>query len=98
MAEWSMFHKRGLISLGDVLQYIDNLEQRLAKAESKIPKWIPVSEALPPCFNSVLAIRKNCTGRPYYATMYRDNNWCDIVSTEFIDVTHWMPLPEVPES
>lgn len=76
---------------------IARFESQLAEAEVKIPRWIPVSERLPKPHNAVLAVRKNCTGRPYYATMYRDEKWSDIVSTEVIDVTHWMPLPEAPE-
>lgn len=50
MSEWPMFHKRGLISLGDTQQYINKLEQRLDEAESKIsefealPEWVKAGD------------------------------------------------------
>lgn len=70
-----------------------------------VQKWIPVSERLPENAKKVLALVKRLTGDGYYTMLLRynhkkrgffdyDSEWGD---RRINDVTHWMPLPELPK-
>jgi len=81
--------------------YSDNVDRVLEKLASEIvesisDKWISVDERLPRNKVCVFAVRKNCTGQPYYAA-FVDGQWKDLVSNTNIEVTHWMPLPDPPK-
>jgi len=64
-------------------------------------KWIKVSESLPENLSSVIGcFDQNKVGNFYYQEMdkkwYQDG-WGNELSRTF-DITHWMPLPNPPES
>lgn len=75
-------------SKGWWLAACDAKEER-ERLKEQIPKWIPVTERLPEKDQTVLA---------YCA----EDNFCYISrmhqSFEDYDVTHWIPLPQMPES
>ena len=77
---------------------IKELEQRLAEAEAKIPRWIPVGERLPE-HNQLIAIltehEKLCG--EFYLDRFVVRDFTG-VCFDASCVTHWMPLPEPPES
>lgn len=60
-------------------------------------KWIPVSERLPESGQHVLCVLKNggldiCQWCSFDKSWSNDHDWC-----QEKDVTHWMPLPELPK-
>lgn len=73
-------------------------EQRLAEAEAKIPRWIPVSDGLPKECHAVLICKDGDeTGYGYRL----NNDWYEeneLLAAYDITVTHWMPEPEPPAS
>ena len=76
-------------------------------AKSK-PKWIPVTERLPNCNGCYLVWRPHFfggeIGMPSICYFDGSNTWHDSYGVDFArilhpeDVTHWMPLPQPPES
>lgn len=73
-------------------------EQRLAEAEEKLPRWIPVSERLPKECHAVLICKDgNETSYGYRLSgdWYEENVR---LAAYDITVTHWMPLPEPPNN
>lgn len=71
--------------------------------KASVPKWIPVSEQLPPIDEEVLVFAYGNEIRvwvlekqyPYSADVYWE---CEEGYWEEVSVvTHWMPLPEPPE-
>ena len=64
---------------------------------NKVPKWIPVTERLPEDGTEVLAFNK--TGFAY-VDCWTDGKWKinSMVDEEHESVTHWMSLPQPPES
>ena len=85
---------------GKYVQFEDYeaLQQRLAAAEAKIPKWIPVSDSLPKECHAVLICKDGDeTGYGYRL----NNDWYEeneLLAAYNITVTHWMPLPEPPNN
>lgn len=64
----------------------------IRQLEAQVPRWIPVEERLPKKWMQVLAY----TSDGYRETMVYDGHWWwqrDVV----VNVTHWMPLPEMPK-
>lgn len=70
-----------------------------AVAEACTPKWIPVEEKLPDIDSLVLVIDAGSGSQttPEIGSIGGDTGvWrCDVCH---LVVTHWMPLPEPPES
>lgn len=75
----------------------DEYEMMKEHLESKIPRWIPVSEKLPEEWEYVLFAVPNQP--PYYKVVgYRmENVFRDHTHHCVKEVTHWMPLPKGPE-
>lgn len=77
---------------------VEELEQRLAAAEAKLPRWIPVGERLPE-HNQLIAMltehEKLCG--EFYLDRFVVRDFTG-VCFDASCVTHWMPLPEPPES
>ncbi|MBK8974137.1 MAG: DUF551 domain-containing protein [Hahellaceae bacterium] len=77
-------------------------EQRLAEAEAKIPRWIPVGQLLPQKNEFVLFIDgKDTLGgceKVYVDKIVDSGRGRDCLKNYLHNYTHWMPLPEVPES
>ena len=74
---------------------IELLNARIAELEAA-QRWIPVSERLPDAYEKVIALAKDCmnvdwvlpkelreVGKGAFARLY--------------NVTHWMPMPQLPE-
>jgi predicted nucleic-acid-binding Zn-ribbon protein len=74
-----------------------NLKERVAELEAA-QRWIPVSERLPLLrySNAVLVYTKS--GEIYSGLYLGNNEWTGLLH-DFREgeVTHWMPLPELPE-
>jgi hypothetical protein len=58
-----------------------------------VAKWIPVTERLPDCADTVLAVDRDGTmSTAYYVGYWHSGGYLDEDA-----VTHWMPLPEPPK-
>lgn len=85
----------------DALAYVQQLEQRLVEVNKTSPRWISVKDRLPE--NSLRALvrvihRYNHTdGYAEIAMSYFVNGRWEDIPPKYYDVTHWMPLPELPE-
>lgn len=74
----------------------------MIREDPAVNRWIPLTEMLPEKWKNVLVVL-NQNGYRYIdiAEMYEDASW--LVSGEFWYekndpiLTHWMPLPELPE-
>ena len=93
---------------GDLMASVLDMNKRILEleAENKVLKdktrWIPVSEKLPPEaeFHSsdYVLVYQNFQHQVEAYYDFTDNCWMDGFYREPIeDVTHWMPLPELPE-
>ena len=83
----------------DALDYIQELEKRVADLEAKVPKWVSVKDRLPEHVQGNYLI---LLGGEIYAAKWEYDEWnekyafridCQIVP----NVTHWMKVPEPPE-
>lgn len=83
----------------DALDYIQELEKRVADLEAKVPKWVSVKDALPEHVQGNYLI---LLGGEIYAAKWEYDEWnekyafridCQIVP----NVTHWMKVPEPTE-
>ena len=77
----------------------DLIEQQAAKIkelEEKIPRWIPVTEKIPPDQEEVLVQTRSKNGVRNVDSGY----WAidHFIHRGRAEVTHWMPLPEPPET
>ena len=84
---------------GDSLALIQQLE-------AQVPRWILVEERLPEAKLAVLGygIRSRRYGEqdPFPSahivyTRGEDEGWFTYWNSEYVKVTHWMPLPEPPK-
>ena len=75
----------------DFMRLVDIFKSRAERAEAELAtlkdkyRWIPVSEKLPKGNKRVIFV--NCEGKEY----------CGIHRDWYGFVTHWMPMPELPE-
>ena len=68
----------------DALAYINQLEAR-------VPKWISVKDRLPENYEPVIIFQDNCRNACYGWMI--DGRWS---VPKWVAVTHWMPLPKMP--
>lgn len=88
----------------EALEYIQQLEhhigeltEKVAQLEAAQPKWISVKERLPKELEVVLTyVRNNEVSCLYVSYMY-DGVWWRACKKICGKVTHWMPLPSMPE-
>ena len=81
-------------------------EERLTNCPlAEAPKWVPVTEQLPEYMENVLVTDGVFSGmgwRDYYdchGTKPREDYWiAPSTNVNELGITHWMPLPEPPES
>jgi hypothetical protein len=74
---------------------IEELEDELAEAQSKILRWIPVSERLPKDGENIIAFF-TILGEVGEATFNKRDGWFYTEHGAWA-ASHWMPLPEPPE-
>ena len=88
--------------------YIEGLAEALTNARELIgmtpppafPEWIPVKEKLPNLFKTVIIARAIVGGRGGRFDLAFNSGlvWVGTQQDiEYEDVTHWMPLPKLPE-
>ena len=65
-----------------------------SKADSQIPRWIPVSERLPEQYESVIVWTSD---RELGEAEYDGKRFYWTSDDNYTDVSHWMPLPEPPK-
>lgn len=76
----------------------DLIEEQAAKIkelEEKVPRWIPVTEKIPPDQEEVLVLTRSKNGvrnvdKGYWAIDH-------FIHRGRAEVTHWRPLPEAPK-
>lgn len=81
-----------------MMKAADLIEQqaaRIAELEAKVPRWIPVTEKIPPDQEEVLVLTRSKNGvrnvdKGYWAIDH-------FIHRGRAVVTHWMPLPGWPE-
>lgn len=77
---------------------IGELTEKVAQLEAAQPKWISVKEKLPENDDNYLVFTSD-RNDAVIATYYGDGEWLEYDLTNLIPlVTHWMPLPEPPET
>lgn len=90
---------------GDARAYIQQLEnhigeltENVAQLEAARPKWISVEDRLPENDDNYLVFTSDRNEKEI-ATYYGDGEWLthDLINLIPL-VTHWMPLPEPPET
>ena len=60
--------------------------------------WISVDDKLPVAFEThVLATNGREIRVVYRVPWFNKSEWFEKSSNEFLDVTHWMPLPNLPK-
>ena len=92
-------------ALKDAQKSIEVFGQANAALREKVPEWIPVSERLPEPEKMVLLIVSGKIKNISFVDAYdlgefdTDEGWILEMWPEWKDhkVTHWMPLPELPE-
>jgi len=66
----------------------------------KLCEWISVDDRLPECGNPKAINEKwlvvDSIGRRYITNIH-PGNWNKDIYGDFTDVTHWMPLPDLPK-
>ena len=75
---------------------VEQQAARIAELEAKVPRWIPVTEKIPPDQEEVLVLTRSKNGvrnvdKGYWAIDH-------FIHRGRAEVTHWMPLPEPPET
>ncbi|MBO7172347.1 MAG: DUF551 domain-containing protein [Bacteroidaceae bacterium] len=94
---------KGFKCLGLLMQ---DAVEALQQLEAKAPKWISVEERLPEAKLAVLAFGQryssyNKKGEPFPMTHVaytrgEGEGWFTYSNDDYVEVTHWMPLPEPP--
>lgn len=80
-----------LQAYADLYEYTSSLGLKLARSVLEAwPKWIPVSDRLPEPYQKVLCINKDAMAVGTYTKF----GW--IFPCRFDNVTHWLPLPRLP--
>lgn len=81
--------------LRTVADLIEQQAARIAELEAKVPRWIPVTEKIPPDQEEVLVLTRSKNGvrnvdKGYWAIDH-------FIHRGRAEVTHWMLLPEQSE-
>ena len=78
------------------------MHSEIEDLEDQIPRWVPVTERMPPEGESVLVLAQysqqvwgSCWAN--HVASHRNGKWSeDVESNEVSVVTHWMPIPPDP--
>lgn len=93
VARLAAYEETGLTP-DDVVDLMGNHAMALGEL-AKVPKWIPVTEKLPKNEDYVLVCTRSRNGSRNVDKGYCYNGgWAHIGTAK---VTHWMPLPRLPE-
>lgn len=78
----------------------DDTIEAIRQLEARVPSWISVEESLPERYEHVLVTtRFTDEGEPDLEIAYLSlNRWTKEEGHLYGRVTHWMPLPEPPET
>lgn len=84
----------------DAIERLDAIAQTYVETVHEIEdkrKWIPVTERLPDVGKDVLCF---CRANIYFVLGWDGNHWHDGADRYYMSgfVSHWMPLPQPPES
>ena len=93
----------------ELIGYVFDLEQRLAAAEAKIPRWIPVGESMPTIAEPYVEYGEWVLGKERYykvpticcrTWIDREQNYWEWTAEngEVIDITHWMTIPNTRDA
>lgn len=76
-------------------ELVEQQKTKIAELEAKLPQWIPVTEKIPPDQEEVLVLTRSKNGVRNVDKGY----WAidRFIHRGRAEVTHWMPLPEVPK-
>ena len=101
----AILFRKAAYAIEDLITALTASNEVIAKSK---PKWIPVTERLPNCNGCYLVWRPHFfggeIGMPSICYFDGSNTWHDSYGVDFArilhpeDVTHWMPLPQPPES
>lgn len=85
----------------DAYDYIQQLEDHIRDLTKMVPRWISVKDRLPEnSLRALVRVIHSYNHTDVYADIamsyFVDGHWGDI-SSKYYDVTHWMPLPALPE-
>ena len=81
----------------DALDYIKELEKRVADLEAKVPKWVSVKDRLPDKESMLCLVISN--GDLYVSHWHWSGGgpWFFTDGEYDCNVTHWMKVPEPPK-
>ena len=67
--------------------------------DSEMNKWFSEKDVTPECFSNFIRLVLICQDYKYFKVgFYFDGKWkCLETKEELKNVTHWLPLPEVPQ-
>ena len=86
----------------DAIEKLDAIAQTYVETVHEIEdrrKWIPVTERLPDESGRYLIVDSGHVTEAYYGKEWAGDNWTDPVEMYMaFHPTHWMPLPQPPES
>lgn len=79
----------------DAINLIEAQAAEIGLLKAKVPRWIPVTERIPPDQEEVLVLTRSKNGvrnvdKGYWAIDH-------FIHRGRSEVTHWMPLPEAPK-
>ena len=105
--DWQTRIEDARVKLCEYIDEVEGLEEDSGSYDSLIPdwanepkqRWIPVSERLPELDQDVLAIVEDCIAIGHFYEEWGGDvyfSWDDVGAMQV--ATHWMPLPELPES
>ena len=79
---------------------IQDLRRENAELRARVPKWISVDDRLPQAGGYVVCIAKRNPFSRFMPMVARieKNGWVNPITEQYIlEVTHWMPLLELPK-
>ena len=79
---------------------IQDLRRENAELRARVPQWISVAERLPEAGVAVLArcfYHESWRTLVCYTSKRNAGKWYTNVAGQWVQVTHWMPLPDPPK-
>ena len=79
---------------------IQDLRRENAELRARVQEWISVKDRLPEAGGYVVCIAKRNPFSRFMPMVARieKNGWANPITEQYIsEVTHWMPLPQLPK-